>query len=79
MIADVVTKMQLFLPRIVFTAQGNKMYMERYVKPHKWNYLREEIYSSNSSQQKTGTFKITSAIEKPRDVFFWILNDEKKR
>ena len=37
----VVTGMQLFLPRIVFTAEGNKMYMERYMKPHKWNYLRE--------------------------------------
>ena len=74
----VVTKMQLFLPRIIFTAEGNKMYMERYMKPHKWNYLREEIYSSNSSKQKPGTFKIASAIEKPRDVFVWILNDEKK-
>ena len=31
----VVTGMQLFLPRIVFTAEGNKMYMERYMKPHK--------------------------------------------
>ena len=70
--------MQLFLPRIVFTAEGNKMYMERYMKPHKWNNLREEIYSSNSGRQQTGTFKITSAIERPRDVFVWILNDARK-
>ena len=68
----VVTGMQIFVPRIVFTAEGNKMYMERYMKPHKWNYLREEIYSSNSGRQQTGTFKITSAIERPRDVFVWI-------
>ena len=74
----VVTGMKLFLPRIVFTAGGNKMCMERYMKPHKWNYLREEIYSSNSSRQQTGTFKITSAIERPRDVFVWILNDARK-
>ena len=71
----VVTGMQLFLPRKVFTAEGNKMYMERYMKPHKWNYLRGEIYASNSGRQQTGTFKITSAIERPRDVFVWILND----
>ena len=74
----VVTGMQLFLPRIVFTAEGKKMYMERYMKPHKWNYLREEIYSSNSGRQQTGTFKITSAIERPRDVFVWILNGARK-
>ena len=74
----VVTGMQLFIPRIVFTAEGNKMYMERYMKPHKWNYLREEIYSNNSGRQQTGTFKITSATERPRDVFVWILNDARK-
>ena len=48
------------------------------MKPHKWDYLREEIYSSNSGRQQTGTFKITSAIERPRDVFVWILNDARK-
>ena len=74
----VVTGMQLFLPRIVFTAEENKIYMERYMKPHKWSYLREEIYSSNSGKQQTGTFKITSAIERPRDVFVRILNDARK-
>ena len=68
----VVTKMQLFVPKIVYTAQGRKILYEKYMKPHKWNYLREEVYSSNSSKQKTGTFKITSAIERPRDVFVWI-------
>ena len=73
-----VTGMQLFVPRIVFTAEGNKMYMERYMKPHKWNYLREEIYASNSGRQQTGTFKITSAIQRPRHVFVWILNDVRK-
>ena len=46
------------------------------MKPHKWSYRRED--SSNSGRQQTGTFKITSAIERPRDVFVWILNDARK-
>ena len=71
----VVSSMQLFVPRIIFTAKGNKMYMERYMKPHKWSYLREQVNQSNSGRQQTGIFKITSAIERPRDVFVWILND----
>ena len=54
------------------------MYMERYMKPRKWNYLREENYSSNSGRLQTCTFKITSVIERPRDVFVWILNDVRK-
>ena len=53
------------------------MYMERYMKPHKWSYLREQVNQSNSSRQQNGIFKITSAIERPRDVFVWIINDEK--
>ena len=71
----VVTKMQLFVPRIIFTAQGRKILYEKYMKPHKWSYLREQVNQSNSSRQQTGIFKITSAIERPRDVFIWILND----
>ena len=74
----VVTRMQLFVPRIIFLAEGNKIYMERYMKPRKWSYLKEGIYPSNSSRQQTGTFKIASAIERPRDVFVWILNNVRK-
>ena len=74
----VVTRMRLFVPRIVFTAEGNKMYMERYMKPHKWNYLREQISVNDSSRQHTGTFRITSAIDRPRDVFVWIQNDARQ-
>ena len=40
----VVKKMQLFVSRIFFTVERNMMYMDRYMKPHKWIYLREEIY-----------------------------------
>ena len=43
----VVTSLQLFVPRIVFTAEGNKLFMERYIKPYKWHYLGEEIYASS--------------------------------
>ena len=44
------------------------------MKPHKWIYLREQVNQSNSSRKQTGIFKI-SAIDRPRDVFVWILND----
>ena len=74
----VVTRKQLFVLRTVFTAEGNKMYMERYMKRYRWSYFRKGIYESDSSQQQTETFKITSAVDRSRDVFVWISNDANK-
>ena len=49
--------------------------MGKFLKPHKWTYLRENIERSNSSRQRTGHFKISSGISKPRHVFVFIIND----
>ena len=71
----VITRMQLYVPRITFNSQGQSSYMSQYLKPHKWTYLRENIERSNSSQQRAGNFKISSGISKPRHVFVFIIND----
>ncbi len=71
----VVMKFQLWVPRLVFNAAGISAYTSQFLKPHKWTYLREMIERSNSSQQQTGAFKITSGISRPRHVFVWIAND----
>ena len=34
------------------------------------------VEHSNSTRQQTGTFKVTSGINRPRHVFIWSLNDE---
>ena len=72
-------KMELWVPRITFTAEGQTQYISKYLKPHKWSYLREIIMQSNSTQNASGTFKITSGIERPRYVFVWISNDANQR
>ena len=71
----IITRMQLFVPRITFNLEGQSLYMSQYLKPHKWTYLRENVERSNSSQQRAGNFKITSGILKPRHVFVFIIND----
>ena len=53
----VITKFQLIVPRIIFNTAGNGLYVSTFLKPRKWNYLREEIYSLNSTTQKTGNLK----------------------
>ena len=71
----IITRMQLFVPRITFNSEGQTLYMNQYLKEHKWTYLRENVERSDSSQQRAGNFKITSGITRPRHVFVFIIND----
>ena len=71
----IVTRLQLFLPRLVFNSEGQKLYMENYLKPYKWTYLNETVFTSNLSTQSSGHFRITNGISKPRHVFVFFINN----
>ena len=71
----IVTKMQLYVPRITFNSEGQSLYISKFITNKRWSYLREEIMRSNSSRQRSGHFNITSGISKPRHVFVFIIND----
>ena len=71
----VITRMQLYVPRITFNSEGQSSYMSQYLKTHKWTHLRENIERSNSSQQRSGHFRISTGVSKPRHVFVFIIND----
>ena len=73
----VVTKMRLVIPRLIFNGSEQKLYNERFLAPRKWTYLKAKIEVSTASQQKSGIFKVTSGIIKPRGVFIWVLNINK--
>ena len=70
----ILTRMQLFVPRLTFNSEGQKIYIEKYLKPYKWIYLNEVVERSNNGQQQTGQFRITNGISKPRHVFVWAIN-----
>lgn len=36
----IITRMQLFVPRITYNSEGQSIYMSQYLKSHKWAYLR---------------------------------------
>ena len=42
----VITRTQLYVPRITFNSEGQSSYMSQYLKTHKWTYLRENIERS---------------------------------
>ena len=71
----IVTKMELVVPRINFNPEGQSLYASKHITNKKWVYMREEIVRSNSSTSRTGTFRITSGISKPRHCFVFIIND----
>ena len=70
----ILTRFQLFVPRITFNSKGQEIYLKNYLKPYKWKYLNEVVERSNNSQQQTGHFRITNAISKPRHVFVFGIN-----
>ena len=70
----ILSKFQLFVPRITFNKKGQEIYLQNYLKPYKWKYLNEVVERSNNSQQQTGQFRITNAISKPRHVFVFGIN-----
>ena len=72
----VIKRLQLFIPRLMFNSEGQKLYMENYLKPYKWTYLKEEVQTMNPTTQKMGHFRITNSILKPRHVFVFFINND---
>ena len=70
----ILTRLQLFVPRLTFNSEGQKLYIDNYLKPYKWTYLNKVVERSNNGQQQTGQFRITNGISKPRHVFVWAIN-----
>ncbi|KAL9970558.1 hypothetical protein ACROYT_G022956 [Oculina patagonica] len=73
----IVTRLVLWVPKMIFNAEGEQIFLKTYLKPHTWSYLKERIEISPSTTARQGTFRITSSIRKPRHVFIWALNDAK--
>ena len=71
----IIRRLQLFVPRLVFNSEGQKLYMENYLKPYKWTYLKETVFTFNLSKQNSGHFRITNGISKPRHVFVFFINN----
>ena len=71
----IVTRLQLYVPRMIFNSEGQKVYLENYLKPHKWTYLTETTYNQDMRTQRTGNFRLTNGILKPRHVFIFFINN----
>lgn len=72
----IITKFVLWVPKMTLSPTGQKLFVEKYLKPHTWTYLKERIETAPFTQ-RTGKFRITNSIRKPRHVFIWVLKTTK--
>ena len=70
----VITRLQLFVPRLIYNKDGHEIYMENYLKPDTWSYFNEVVESNLATNQAVGNFRITNGISKPRHVFVFFIN-----
>ena len=46
----ILTRFQLFVPRITFNSKGQELYLKNYLKPYKWKYLKEMVQLSTANR-----------------------------
>ena len=66
----IITKLRLWVPKIIFNEDGLKAYLSDYLKPKTWIYQKEhhEIKQSGATND---ALRISAGIRRPRHVFIW--------
>ena len=62
----VITKLVLWVPRMLFNSIGLSYLMNNYMKPTSWTYLREMVQSLNNIRHTDNNFRISPSILNPK-------------
>ena len=65
----VVTKFNLWIPRMIFNSVGLSYVMKNYMIPTSWTYLYETVYMLNKINQTDNNFRISFSALNPKYVF----------
>ena len=61
----VVRILELWVPQLQFTGQGQTLVNENLLRPTQWKYLKEVLHLSSSRRDANGTWLITPGVKKP--------------
>ena len=75
----VVRTFELWVPSLQFTSEGQRLVNESFLKPAKWKYLRETVFSSTSRRDASGSWQITPGLENAKHVFVYIQQTRKSK
>ena len=68
----IVSKLRLWCPKLIFNAEGLKLYRSDYMKAKKWPFLAEYFYKFTRAGDNRGDMvRLVTSIRKPRHVFIW--------
>ena len=73
----VVTKMRLWVPKMEMNSAGMNKFGKELTEERAWGYLADKVETSPVSTLQTGTFDISSSIEKPRFVMLYAVDSKK--
>ena len=73
----VVRNFELWVPTLQFTAAGQKMVNENFLKPAKWKFLKETIHASTARRDAVGMWQITPGVKNAKHVFVWLQRSNK--
>ena len=67
-----ITKFRLWCPKIMFNGTGMKQYLENFLKPKIWVYLRKH-QEIDQTAAVGSFFRVSKGIRRPRHVFLWVV------
>ena len=74
----VVRRLELWVPQLQFTGQGQTLVNENFLRPTQWKYLKEVLHHSASRRDANGTWLITPAVKNPKHVFVFFQQTRKQ-
>ena len=73
----VVTKMRLWVPKMELNSAGMNKFGAELTEKRTWGYLADRVETSLVSTLQTGTFDISTSIDKPRFVMLYAVDPTK--
>lgn len=67
----VVRTLELWVPMLRFSPEGQLKMNENFLKPHKWTYLKETVMPSTSRTDASAVWQISPGVKNAKHVFIY--------